>query len=205
MIFLSGLVVLSLYLGKLSPLLSLLTSSSVAIAKSTTAEMQQPAELKITYIAKNVSRKQTCDGQVKLSVSGGTLPYAIRWANGSTETSLTGLCEGTYMVTVTDASGKQLTEPIKIGAPDVSPLIIKGDYFLQGSDAVKQLELSVTIYSGVPPYSYEWSDGSSGYCIRNVSDGVYKVKVRDAARQVDTCRFVIVGKKVEVSCQYKNL
>ena len=49
-------------------------------------------------------------------VTGGTSPYAYQWSNGATIQDLTGLCPGTYTVTVTDAKGCQTTTSVTIDA-----------------------------------------------------------------------------------------
>ncbi|UTD15337.1 DUF11 domain-containing protein [Tenacibaculum mesophilum] len=50
------------------------------------------------------------DGNISLSVSGGTPPYTYLWSpGGQTSSSISGLTQGSYNVTVTDASGCQST------------------------------------------------------------------------------------------------
>jgi hypothetical protein len=44
------------------------------------------------------------DGSIsEVTITGGTAPYTYLWSNGATASSLSGLVEGTYTVTVTDA------------------------------------------------------------------------------------------------------
>jgi len=42
------------------------------------------------------------DGNVFVSVSGGTSPYTYLWSNGSTDPDITGITGGTYLLTVND-------------------------------------------------------------------------------------------------------
>src|SRR5689334_19079704 len=48
------------------------------------------------------------------SVQGAIMPYSILWSNGDTAAFQTGLTNGTYTVTVTDASGCVVTGQVTI-------------------------------------------------------------------------------------------
>ena len=51
------------------------------------------------------SGENTCDGSLTVGVEGGQPPYQIVWFNGSTSNKITGLCSGSYSVTVIDDKG----------------------------------------------------------------------------------------------------
>ncbi len=59
----------------------------------------------IEGIVSSPSGPNNCDGFIDLTVSGGILPYTYTWSDGSTSQISTGICCGTYSVTITDANG----------------------------------------------------------------------------------------------------
>ena len=60
---------------------------------------------------RNATSLTACDGRYCIHASGGTAPYMIVWSTGASSISsngidsITGLCPGTYTVTVTDVNG----------------------------------------------------------------------------------------------------
>lgn len=65
-----------------------------------------PEPSAFVIVDQNVSCVGGSDGALSTLVTGGTAPYAYLWSpNGETTSSITGLTEGTYSVTVTDANG----------------------------------------------------------------------------------------------------
>jgi len=57
---------------------------------------------------------QCCDGLAIASPSGGTPPYDYQWSNGVSSDTISGLCPGAYIVTVTDANGCSLNDSVMI-------------------------------------------------------------------------------------------
>lgn len=45
-----------------------------------------------------------CDGAINLTTSGGKPPYAFKWSTNATSQNISGLCAGTYTVSITDAN-----------------------------------------------------------------------------------------------------
>lgn len=60
------------------------------------------------------------DGAVRISVIGGSLPYAYLWSNGSTSRHLTSVSSGSYTLIVEDARGAQATLSVYVSATDKS-------------------------------------------------------------------------------------
>ncbi len=61
------------------------------------------------------------DGEINLTVSGGTPPYCFVWSNGATTEDITLLEHGLYYFTVIDSVGCSLSGEVIVGVIDVSP------------------------------------------------------------------------------------
>lgn len=78
-----------------------------------------------------------CDGAASLAISGGTPPYLISWDEGlnwSSDTSLAGLCAGTYPVWVMDENCLQKLEATIVEAEPLSASFNIGPPFCPGGD-----------------------------------------------------------------------
>ncbi|HEY4289657.1 MAG TPA: MBG domain-containing protein [Puia sp.] len=86
--------------------------------KTTTATITQPTVITTTGAQTNVSSYGGSDGSATVSASGGTGPYTYSWSpSGGTGVTATGLAEGTYTVTITDANGCTATSSFTITQP----------------------------------------------------------------------------------------
>ena len=80
--------------------------------------------LSVSGIATDLACAGAETGSISLSVLGGTAPYVYTWNNGANTSNLTGLNEGTYAVTVTDAKGctGNFSSTLKAGSRMPKPL-----------------------------------------------------------------------------------
>lgn len=119
------------------------------------------------------------DGQLSLNISGGNAPYSVSWNNGMTGQSITELSNGVYYATITDVGGCIFNTPFyQIDASTNLNIITTG---ITTADCLGKSNGNIEISHSFdfPPYSYLWSDGTTGKDLINVPEGQYSVTVTD--------------------------
>ena len=90
---------------------------------SFTVNQPTAAALSITGTTSNFTCNNTDNGMVDISVSGGATPYTYSWSNNDTTQDLSGVQQGTYTVTVTDANMCSATASFTVNPPLPGTLI----------------------------------------------------------------------------------
>lgn len=119
------------------------------------------------------------DGEATVTPSGGSSPYTYQWndPNNQTTQTATGLFEGNYSVTVTDAIGCTETANVSIGDTPITltyqstPVSCVG-----GSDGTATVEINPTPASA----DYDWFDAPGNQISQtaiNLAEGTYNVAV----------------------------
>ena len=154
--------------------------------------LTQPDVLAVTGTKTDALCKNDCNGTISLDVTGGTLPYNYAWSNGATTEDLTGLCEGSYMVTIWDAHSCQTFTYFTISAPDqlvigqpvVTNVTCNGasNGSINGGTipGLPPIILPIPVTGGTPPYTYLWSNGQTTDNLCCLVAGCYTVTVTDA-------------------------
>lgn len=134
----------------------------------------------------DVSCKGLCDGSAQVNTLSGTSPYTYSWSTGGTYANTygisSGLCAGTYTITVTDAVACSSTSTITITEPTlltVTTSIVQDISCFGSCNGVIVATLSGGS-SGWPGYRYTWSSGISGPTASNLCATEYTVTVIDA-------------------------
>lgn len=147
--------------------------------------VNEPLPLVINAQSTDISCFGEENGEIQLTVSGGTAPYQYAWQNGASIKDLTAIAKGNYEVMVTDARGCLIQMTMTINGPD-GPLAavenITDTRCADGSDG----SVSLAVSGGTPPYQYSWSDGSNQKDLLNAFAGNYQVTITDNVG----CQFV---------------
>lgn len=157
---------------------SVTVTDSKGCTKVASINVVQPDAIVLNTNTSNAKCKGNSDGTASVTVSGGTSPYSFIWDNGKTTSSISGLAEGSYSVTVTDNNGCTKSTTVTIGAPTALSLTTSGANLKcgGGTDAT----ISVSVSGGTSPYAYLWSNGSTTASISGIGAGTYTVTVTDA-------------------------
>lgn len=121
----------------------------------------------------------SCTGVISVVPIGGLPPYTINWNGAGNGLTLNNLCGGVYNFTLGDANGcnyngtAQIINPPLLTAPQViftNPLCFG---YCDGQAGVNPLD-------GVPPYTYQWSNGQTTQIATGLCSGNYSIVVLDA-------------------------
>jgi subtilisin-like proprotein convertase family protein len=121
------------------------------------------------------------EGNIEVSVTGGTAPYNYLWSNNHDEEDMAELPKGNYVLTVTDDNGCVTVSPvIEVISPDpiqpVANLVIP-----PGCQAIQVDTICVGVTGGVAPYQFTWDTGDTSSCLIGAPSGDYHVTITDAA------------------------
>jgi hypothetical protein len=135
--------------------------------------------MQIALDSNDITCNGACDGEISVSATDGTPTYSYNWSNGATSASISGLCPGTYGVTVTD-NGQCVKEySISIAEPPVLSIQVSNDTTICAGSNVN---ISALASGGSGSISYSWDQGlGSGdtHTISPVSTTIYSVTVSD--------------------------
>jgi len=120
----------------------------------------------------------SCDGSILVTPVGGNGVQTISWNGNQTGLNPTGLCAGTYLFTLSDATGcnyngtATLIAPPPLQQPSIVPTNPLCFGYCDGSAVVNPND-------GIAPYTFVWSNGQTTQTATNLCSGNYSVTVYD--------------------------
>lgn len=132
------------------------------------------------------------NGEATAVASGGSAPYTYQWddPNNQTGATATGLFQGTYTVTATDAIGCQSTATVTIGD---SPISLSTNYTQVSCPGGSDGTATVTVTPTPSTVTYDWYDagGQTTQTATGLSAGTYHVAVETGVGCQDTAEVVV--------------
>jgi len=129
------------------------------------------------------------DGEMSVTTTGGTGVYTYMWSTGDATTSISGLANGTYTVTVYDSNGCMDEASADITSPD--PVMVSGTVTDVDCFGNSTGEIDITVTGGTAPYTYSWNDGSMDADRTGLTPGTYIVNIVDANGCTGSGTFVV--------------
>jgi hypothetical protein len=140
------------------------------------------SETHSNYNSFGVSAFGATDGDIDITVDGGTGNYTYVWSNGETTEDLVGLAAGTYSVTATDENGCSVSIEVTLTSPD--ELLISethSDFTGYGvsCNGASDGFIDVTVSGGAGIITYLWSNGETTEDLDGLAAGTYSVTATD--------------------------
>jgi gliding motility-associated-like protein len=135
--------------------------------------------LQASYQVVNVACSANETGSIDVSTFGGVAPYVFLWNTGASTEDLNNLGAGNYSLSITDASGCQLSLSINIQAPSF-PLQTNPVVTNVSCHGENDGEINLIVTGGNTPYTFLWSSGQNTALIDSLIADTYSVVVTDA-------------------------
>lgn len=150
-------------------------SGCTAILQTT---LTQPNVLSVSNLVTDARCPGGDDGEITLSVTGGTLPYSFNWSGSLPSLqNQQNLEAGNYSVVVTDANSCSFNESFVVSDPPA--INISATTTRVSCHGTPDGAIDMTVSGGVAPYGYLWSNGFVLQDPQNILSGYYSVIITD--------------------------
>lgn len=155
------------------------------------ATLSDPTGPTVTVTSSSVTCNGSCNGSATVTVIG-TNPININWASPivSTNSVVSGLCQGTFAVNVSDATNCLISQTISITQPptfSLNPVVTNPKCGVACDGTITTLP-----GGGTGPYSYTWTPGSiNSPTLSNICGGSYTANITDANNCAYTQTFAV--------------
>jgi len=131
------------------------------------------------------------NGSIIIQPEHGCEPLAYNWSpNAGNGPELNGLPPGDFIFTITDSSGRQLSDTVTVAAAPLPELALAPTNVQCGLQSGGSLTASVT--SGTAPFQYQWLPGASDTSsLSQLPPGAYALTVTDAFGCLDSASALI--------------
>ena len=142
------------------------------------AFVDEPIPLLVNFNVQNVTCYGGSDGNVLVTVSGGSPDYAYQWSDNSDQQDLMNVLAGNYHLQIVDKNGCTFNGNITIDQPgpfvieqDISPITCKDD-----TDG----KIALSLEGNTAPYAVSWQSGQQQFTIDSLEAGIYVAYITDA-------------------------
>lgn len=160
---------------------TLVMTSALGCKETIVKQVIVPPIISVNASPGQVTCTNLCTGQSTASIINGVAPYTYQWNDPQSQTTATatGLCPGTYTVTITDSLGCVATTSVTIGNPPV--LTAQGSVTYAYCNGMCIGTATAQVQGGTPPYTIQWNDPNSqtGPVASGLCPGFYQAIITD--------------------------
>ena len=137
----------------------------------------EPNVLSLVTSITNVACNAQSNGDITLTVTGGTGNYSYNWGAGITTQNRSNLIAGTYSVTVNDANACSASTTAIITQPNGLSIALSASSVscFGGTNG----SITSITSGGTSPFNYLWNDGNINDSRSSLNAGTYAVTVTD--------------------------
>ncbi len=139
--------------------------------------INEPQELTIAFNVRHLLCFGESNGNIDITVNGGTLPYTYAWSSGETTEDLENISAGEYFIVITDANNCEKEASILVNEPsklEIASSIQNASCFEKNDG-----EIDLAVFGGTTPYFYQWSNGQTTQDLFNLEADNYKLTIID--------------------------
>lgn len=159
---------------------ALTVTDSKNCSEDTTFVITEPVDYSIVLATVNSNCGHPDGSAEVISISGQTAPYNYLWSNSDPDSSATGIVNGNYSITITDANGCDtvMTAVVGYNPPPAASAIMDSTTCFASCDG----SATVTGSGGNPPgiYTYLWNNSQASLTATALCAGSYTVTVYDS-------------------------
>jgi len=157
--------------------------------------VNQPDTIEVAENIIPVSCFNGNDGEIDVTVIGGTTPYQFNWSNSTTTEDNFNLLSNSYELTVTDNQNCTYTRSYFVEQP-TEIMIIETITKVSCIDQVDGT-ISVETSGGTPPYNWLWTTGEYTDFIEGLAPGMYGLEITDNNNCLQSYDFVVPENALE--------
>ncbi len=153
------------------------TSIFSGCTKSCEATIDQIEPLSILCEGTNTGCGDEDNGTITVTATGGTGPYIYHWSDNTCTNYASGLSEGTYTITVTDANGCEEVCSVEIFSEStiIASCLAENNNCLGNDNGT----ITTQVTGGTGNYTYLWNNGNTTSSLEDIEAGNYSVTITD--------------------------